>query len=170
MGWNGWNDENTAEAKRLFLDGKSATEIFEVIGAPTRNAVCGKLFRMGLTTSDKPHHTGKNPSQRAKAQPRPPRFAPTAPAAAAAALATPPQSAEQVHLPADLASLPRLADLPRHACRWPIGDFADGADQRFCGCARPANDDSYCASHREISGKPVSAGSRDLARSLRRYL
>lgn len=43
-----WNDERNAEASRLWHEGNSASEIAAIIGAPSRNAVIGKLTRLGL--------------------------------------------------------------------------------------------------------------------------
>lgn len=41
-----WNDENTARAKELALQGLSGREIGEALGC-SRNAVIGRLFRIG---------------------------------------------------------------------------------------------------------------------------
>lgn len=47
-----WNDHLAGEAKRLWIEGKSATEIARSIpGKFTRNAVIGKLHRMGVTSA-----------------------------------------------------------------------------------------------------------------------
>ena len=43
-----WTDHRIEELKRLCLDGKSALEIALEIGAPSRNAVIGKVHRLGL--------------------------------------------------------------------------------------------------------------------------
>jgi len=43
-----WTQENTDQIVKLYLDGHSATEIARIIGAPTRNMICGKIHRMKL--------------------------------------------------------------------------------------------------------------------------
>jgi GcrA cell cycle regulator len=41
-----WTQERTDQMVQLYLNGNSATEIARIIGAPTRNMICGKLHRM----------------------------------------------------------------------------------------------------------------------------
>jgi GcrA cell cycle regulator len=41
-----WTQERTDQMVQLYLDGNSATEIARIIGAPTRNMICGKIHRM----------------------------------------------------------------------------------------------------------------------------
>jgi GcrA cell cycle regulator len=43
-----WTGENVETMRRLWLDGRSASYIAVLIGAPSRNAVIGKLHRIGL--------------------------------------------------------------------------------------------------------------------------
>ena len=46
-----WPDERTERLKVLWRQGLSASQIARVLGAGlTRNAVCGKLFRLGLAS------------------------------------------------------------------------------------------------------------------------
>jgi hypothetical protein len=49
-----------------------------------------------------------------------------------------------------------LAQLPDHACRWPIGDPAK-PDFRYCGALRASVLSSYCATHREKAHSPAQA-------------
>ena len=50
-----WTDERAEAARVLWLEGKSATEIAAILlGGLTRNAVIGKLHRMGLTRETRP--------------------------------------------------------------------------------------------------------------------
>ena len=44
-----WTRERTARAVALARAGKSAEQICEIIRAPSRNAVIGKLYRMGIS-------------------------------------------------------------------------------------------------------------------------
>lgn len=52
MTWGGWTDEIVALAKRLYIDeGMSGSLVAKKIGAPSRNSVCGKVWRMGWIRS-----------------------------------------------------------------------------------------------------------------------
>ena len=66
-----WNDERVELLKKLWSEGLSASQIATELGEVTRNAVIGKVHRLGL-------------SGRAKAAPTParPRASGTAPAKA----------------------------------------------------------------------------------------
>lgn len=46
-----WTDERTELAKRLWLEGKSAADVAKALGHVSRNAVIGKVHRMGLSRS-----------------------------------------------------------------------------------------------------------------------
>lgn len=46
-----WTPEKTEQAKALYLGGMSATEVAIEIGAASRSAVLGKLFRIGAVKS-----------------------------------------------------------------------------------------------------------------------
>ena len=54
----GWTDERVALLTKLWADGLSASQIAAELGGITRNAVIGKVHRLGLagrkTTSRKP--------------------------------------------------------------------------------------------------------------------
>jgi hypothetical protein len=41
-----WTQERTDQMVRLYQEGHSALEISKLIGAPTRNMICGKLHRL----------------------------------------------------------------------------------------------------------------------------
>src|ERR1700753_1247832 len=44
----GWTDERVDLLKKLWLDGLSASQIAKQLGGVTRNAVIGKVHRLGL--------------------------------------------------------------------------------------------------------------------------
>jgi GcrA cell cycle regulator len=44
----------------------------------------------------------------------------------------------------------RLADLPRHRCRWPVG-VATSSDQLFCGEPTAEEGAVYCAGHKRVA-------------------
>src|SRR5438552_11693399 len=56
----GWTDERVETLKKLWLDGLSASQIAKHLGGVTRNAVIGKVHRLGLSgraTPSKPART-----------------------------------------------------------------------------------------------------------------
>ncbi|HEY1096137.1 MAG TPA: GcrA family cell cycle regulator [Alphaproteobacteria bacterium] len=50
----GWNDQRVNQLKKLWQQGKSASEIAETLGGVTRNAVIGKAHRLGLSGRPSP--------------------------------------------------------------------------------------------------------------------
>jgi GcrA cell cycle regulator len=49
-----WTDERIEQLRDLWNDGASASDIAEVLGDVTRNAVIGKAHRLGLTSRPSP--------------------------------------------------------------------------------------------------------------------
>ncbi len=47
-----WSDERVAILKKMWLDGNSASEIAKELGEITRNAVIGKVHRLGLSNRE----------------------------------------------------------------------------------------------------------------------
>ena len=45
----GWTDERVELLKKLWQDGLSASQIAKQLGGVTRNAVIGKVHRLGLS-------------------------------------------------------------------------------------------------------------------------
>lgn len=68
-----WNDERVAMLKSLYAEGWSATEIAGKLGGTTRNAVIGKVTRLGLCRdihrSPKAHRGVSRPKRRPLAAP-----------------------------------------------------------------------------------------------------
>ena len=164
----GWTDERVELLKKLWLDGLSASQISKQLGGVTRNAVIGKVHRLGLSGRAAP----SQPARPAFKAPRPPRPAPTpAPRRIEGAVAAPVQAAPQpVYYPEEPGSATVLT-LGAHMCKWPIGDPAtDG----FTFCGRRAGDGPYCVEHARVAYQPQQQRKRatasELARSLRRYM
>jgi GcrA cell cycle regulator len=174
----GWTDERVETLKKLWLDGLSASQIAKHLGGVTRNAVIGKVHRLGLSGRAAP----SQPARPAFKAPRPAR--PAATAVPAPRRAAQPPSRDTGHASA-IAHRPAVAPpqpeepgvatvltLGAHMCKWPIGDPATD-DFTFCG-RRSADDGPYCVEHARIAYQPQqnkkksSAG--ELARSLRRYV
>ena len=57
-----WTDERVEKLKELWTEGMSASQIAKVLGGVTRNAVIGKVHRLGLSNRSPggaaPHRSG----------------------------------------------------------------------------------------------------------------
>ena len=165
----GWTDERVATLKKLWLDGLSASQIAKQLGGVTRNAVIGKVHRLGLSGRAAP----SQPARPAFKAPRPARVA--APAPAPVVQRRPVEAPAAPSLPSVLRQetpgSATVLTLGAHMCKWPIGD---PATEGFTFCGKGAHDGPYCDAHAQIAYQPQQArkkgGASDLARSLRRYI
>src|SRR3954464_15635532 len=162
----GWTDERVATLKKLWLEGLSASQIAKQLGGVTRNAVIGKVHRLGLSGRAAP----SQPSRTTFKAPRPPR-----------PVSAPQPRRLEAHSPAPLPrplifdetpGMATVLTLGAHMCKWPIGD--PSADSfTFCG-RRNEGDGPYCTHHANIAYQPQQSkkksGANELARSLRRYI
>jgi len=146
----GWTDENVELLKKLWADGLSASQIARKIGEVTRNAVIGKVHRLGLacrkTTSRQPVPRRTSPrrdrSGRVELRLPPSRFV----RAASPLPPSPPPSVAALMLP--------LRQLRDDQCHWPIGDpRAPGFG--FCG-RRKSTGIPYCEHHAAIAYNPAA--------------
>jgi GcrA cell cycle regulator len=165
----GWTDERVELLKKLWQDGLSASQIAKQLGGVTRNAVIGKVHRLGLSGRATP----AAPARTVFKAPRAPRPAITsvhAPRRAEPMVAQPTSSLPAVREEPGSAT---VLTLGAHMCKWPIGDpSADGFT--FCG-RRTGQDGPYCNEHARVAYQPaIKKGKRsdaaELARSLRRYI
>jgi len=147
----GWSDERVATLRQLWRDGRSASQIAQQLGGVTRNAVMGKVHRLGLSGRGAPCAPTRAPRvaaarQRPPARPalaaRLPRFAPV------------PAPSPAPEGPGLIAS---LVHLTVHACKWPIGD-PKSPDFSFCG---RRSEGRYCAAHERRSVQPGTAWRAD---------
>lgn len=60
-----WSEERVEILKKLWLDGLSASQIAKQLGDVTRNAVIGKVHRLGLAGRASPSHPEKHPKSKA---------------------------------------------------------------------------------------------------------
>ena len=188
-----WTPERCELAGRLWVEGKSATEISKVLGEGiTRSAVIGMISRMKLPPRSPAAMTkivkGTKVPDKYK-RPHPPKEAKAKPAPKPPKLWTP--KAAKPDLPIEievrkeaLAKITaqamtafenetagvHIADLERYHCRWPIGEGYCGKPRQFMDVqAAP-----YCQHHR---AKAVSSfnprspqNGKELYRSLRRLV
>ena len=146
-----WTNERIELLQKLWLEGWSASRIAgELAHGITRNAVIGKVYRLGL-------------SGRAKALPgnvpaSPPahRHADSPQIAGNTALAfhplvieaAAPQTVRDVVVP--ISEPVTIVELRESMCRWPIGDPAQ-SEFRFCGAKKLPGEGPYCARHAGIA-------------------
>ena len=155
----GWSDAAVETLKALWDDPDlSAAMIARRLGV-TRNAVIGKAHRLGLSKPRTP---------RPPAGPVPPPRRHRRLVRSAAVSSPPPRrpAAEGSECNPDVGPglVRRLEDLPRRACRWPIGD-PQAPDFAFCG--RPAVTGPYCAGHAALAYRGPGVNVAELARLLR---
>ncbi|WP_281409432.1 GcrA family cell cycle regulator, partial [Oharaeibacter diazotrophicus] len=65
-----WTDERVERLKTLWAEGLSASQIAAELGSVTRNAVIGKVHRLGLSGRAKPQVQAARPAAAAAAAPR----------------------------------------------------------------------------------------------------
>ena len=134
-----WTDDRIEQLKSLWTEGLSASHIAKVMGGISRNAVIGKVHRLGLAGRACP--------------PRGERLR----------LATTTRQAIRTHLPQppiveedpvilDDGSFATVLTINDRMCRWPIGDPADN-EFHFCG-RKPKGGSPYCEAHSRKAYQP----------------
>lgn len=169
----GWTDERVSTLKKLWLDGLSASQIAKQLGGVTRNAVIGKVHRLGLSGRAAPSQPARPVFKAA----RPAR--PAAPAQPVVRRPVVAAAAEPAPMPvvyrAEEVGSATVLTLGAHMCKWPIGDPSrDGFS--FCGRRTGGDEGPYCSEHAALAYQPAQkkagtrSGANELARSLRRYI
>jgi GcrA cell cycle regulator len=160
----GWNDERVDLLKKLWSDGLSASQIAGRLGGVTRNAVIGKVHRLGLsgraTTSRMKSHRPRARSQVTKRLMKP-RFANLGnPALRQLYLGDTepyvPSAEELIIPPAERRSIQTLTEA---CCRWPIGD-PQQPDFHFCGKKKVVGL-PYCEFHARRAFQPPQPRRRE---------
>ena len=166
----GWTDERVELLRKLWLEGLSASQIAKQLGGVTRNAVIGKVHRLGLSGRATP----SQPARTTFKAPRPARPIMSSPTVHRR---PPEMHAHPVPAPRPPAYVEQpgtatVLTLGAHMCKWPIGDPAT-ADFTFCG-RRSSDEGPYCIEHARVAYQPQQprkrSGATELARSLRRYI
>jgi GcrA cell cycle regulator len=174
-----WTDERVELLRQLWLDGKSASQISAQLGhGVTRNAVIGKVHRLGLAGRAKAPSSAASPPRAASSPRMSPRPSSSGAArtavrgATALALATEPMLDTRPVFQEDDVVIPMslrvsIIDLKEAMCRWPLGD-PTSADFRYCGS--PAASGPYCAHHGKLAYQPVQDRRRERERERRTLL
>ena len=164
----GWTEDRVTTLKKLWLEGLSASQIAKQLGGVTRNAVIGKVHRLGLSGRATP----SQPSRPVFKAPRPARPAVMAPHHhAPRRIEQPSHPNPRVENYVEEPGSATVLTLGAHMCKWPIGDPASDS---FTFCGRRIGEGSYCTEHARLAYQPQQKGKRssasELARSLRRYI
>src|ERR1700722_2732087 len=125
-----WSDERVEQLKKLWESGLSASQIAAELGNVTRNAVIGKVHRLGLSGR------AKSPSS------APPPFDP--------GLEPDPTAHDNV---VPMSQRLSLQELNEATCHWPVGDPAS-PDFFFCG-GKALGGLPYCAHHSRVAYQPA---------------
>ena len=154
-----WTDDRVELLKKLWADGLSASQIAGELGGITRNAVIGKVHRLGLSGRAKAPSSSV-PRQR---KPRAPSmFRPQrAMMRGNTALAMPAYDYEPEPEPELIENIIpigqrcTLLELDQEKCHWPIGDPAQ-PDFFFCG-GKTNTGTPYCGYHGRVAYQPPAA-------------
>jgi len=165
----GWTEDRVGALKKLWLEGQSASQIAKQLGGGvTRNAVIGKVHRLGLSGRAAPSQPARATFRPSRPRPVQPTQAPSAPRRIEAVQPRPAAPSVPAPMP-DLPGTATVMTLGAHMCKWPIGD---PSSSEFSFCGRRASEGVYCVEHARVAYQPQvkRGGASDLARSLRRYI
>jgi GcrA cell cycle regulator len=151
-----WTDERVELLKKLWADGLSASQIAAELGGITRNAVIGKVHRLGLSGRAKSPSSAAPRPRKARSHthmlrvPRPAIRGNTALAHAFDYDVVPEQELVENVIP--IGQRRTILELTEETCRWPIGD-PGSADFYFCG-GQSLTSLPYCAYHSRVAYQP----------------
>jgi len=149
-----WTDERVDRLRELWGSGKSASEIAEVLGGVSRNAVIGKAHRLGLSGRPSPIRKREDGGRPATVSRTAPGNGAGSAQAKTAAPARPKVVSVQEPGPLDDAGA-TILNLTERMCRWPLGD-PKKPGFRFCG--RPAIAGlPYCQDHATVAYQTPNA-------------
>lgn len=164
-----WTDERVELLSKLWSEGLSASQIAGELGGVTRNAVIGKVHRLGLSGRGKaPAQSKPRRTRQTRAAPR--RTVVQATVGNAALQQVFEEDTEPAHMPQvrtatiDSIVIPMeqrrsILTLSEQTCKWPVGD-PGAEDFYFCG----ANCDvatPYCEAHSRVAYQPATDRRRD---------
>lgn len=177
-----WTDERVELLKKMWGEGQSASQIAKELGGVTRNAVIGKVHRLGLSNrATGTTKTEAKPKAASKPEPKPkPAPKQAAPSAPVADLAPKPLPARKQIIPAGQPLPPQpsaneispealakvsaiekkakklsLMELTERTCKWPVGD---PATEDFWFCGLPVQQGKpYCEAHVGVAFQPMSS-------------
>ena len=145
-----WTEDRVEVLTKLWAEGLSASQIAKRLGGVTRNAVIGKVHRLGLSGRAKP----SRPKTVSKTRSTPKRTAvkPRTPRKPAPVVQAPPPPPPVEAKPLPNGEYATILTIRDHMCKWPIGDPA-ASDFRFCG-RRIKEGEPYCEAHCNVAYQP----------------
>ncbi len=157
-----WTDDRVDLLKKLWAKGLSASQIAGRLGGVTRNAVIGKVHRLGLSRRSTPPRAPA-PRRRKTRAPSPPGRAGPFRTSGSAALKSDVETMPEPGLepaPAPIVELVippgerlNILALNEQTCRWPIGDPGT-SDFHYCG-RQSDQGVPYCEHHSRIAYQPL---------------
>lgn len=156
-----WTEDRVDVLKKLWAEGHSASQIAKQLGGVTRNAVIGKVHRLGLSGRATPSRPVKRPPRLARPKPQvmadgtvktAPARAPNAPLADTAKVVEKAAMTALQPMPLNDGEAATILTLRDSMCKWPIGDPADPS---FAFCGRKADGGPYCKDHAEVAFQPA---------------
>ncbi|HEY3640075.1 MAG TPA: GcrA family cell cycle regulator [Xanthobacteraceae bacterium] len=157
-----WTEERVESLKKLWGEGLSASQIAAELGGITRNAVIGKVHRLGLSGRAKSPSASPPRPRKARAAhlmrvSRPALRGNTA--LAHAYDFEPEPEPELIDNVIPLGQRRTILELTEETCRWPIGD-PGSTDFFFCGGHAGAGT-PYCSYHSRVAYQPAGDRRRD---------
>ncbi len=158
-----WTDERVELLKKLWSDGLSASQIAAELGGITRNAVIGKVHRLGLSGRAKSSSSASTRPRKARAPSHMLRIG-RASVRGNTALA----HAYELEVEAEpelidniipIGQRRTILELNEQTCRWPVGD-PGSSDFFFCG-GNTVTGLPYCAYHSRVAYQPAADRRRD---------
>ena len=157
MGHWTWTPARVEQLKALWAEGRAASYCAMRLGGVSRNAVIGKVHRLGLPKRNTASLASPKKKRRADGQLvkklrelRNGSILPSAPCEETRrGEGCPPTLDPPLHYLL-------FEQLEKHSCRWPEGE---GADKRFCGAHRKAHS-PYCAHHHSRAYEKPKAAQR----------
>jgi len=135
----GWTDERVEQLKTLWGEGLSASQIARALGSVTRNAVIGKVHRLGLAGRAGPARVER------------PRTSIARKSVVHVAAPAPP-IVEEDPITLEDGKFATVLTINDRMCRWPIGDPSEN-EFHFCG-RRPKFGSPYCEAHARKAYQP----------------
>ena len=131
-----WTDEKVESLKKLWGSGKTASQIAEIIGGISRNAVIGKAHRLNLSAKIKTRTATSNKSFESSVEENNTKFRRGRKSKFKSLI---------IEKDFEPENPKQLEELDENSCKWPIG-HPDEKTFYFCGRSS-LKDFSYCKLH-----------------------
>ncbi len=141
-----WTDERVEVLKKLWVEGRTASQIASELGDVTRNAVIGKVHRLGLSGRPSPIKRKTKKAEPRKATARKAQAKKVAPKQTAVIRPIRPVITQDIE---PLNGGSSMMELKERMCKWPIGD-PKSQEFRFCG-HKVTEGLPYCEHHAMIA-------------------